>query len=90
MGRSYPSFVHEECSENSFVRAENGTIIDVVPPPEFQNATLNLNDEDSIKALLPAFSRRVNDCWTCTTCGFQMEAKQEGEYCIARLLRGVH
>lgn len=79
MGRSWPSFAHEECSENEFIRAENGTIIDVIPPPEQQdeNITIDYADEDFLKStMLPPIKRRVEACFTCTTCDFQLEATQ--------------
>ncbi|CAB9527917.1 Secreted [Seminavis robusta] len=76
MGRSWPSFIHEECSLNTFERAENGTIIGTVKPPEFDAFEGAEFTEENIKAALPPYRRTVRDCWTCTRCDFQLNATQ--------------
>ncbi|CAB9510457.1 Secreted [Seminavis robusta] len=74
VGRSWPSFVHEECSRYGYLKDGNGTIIGTVAPPEFE--TDGALTEENIKAMLPAYQRTMRDCWTCTRCDFHLDATQ--------------
>jgi hypothetical protein len=81
MGRSWPSFVHEDCSGALLQRYENGTIIDIQLPPELEgDSQFLINstglDEEYVKAFLRHRKYRVETCWKCTTCDFVLEAEQ--------------
>ncbi|CAB9525991.1 Secreted [Seminavis robusta] len=75
MGRSWPSFVQEECSLNSFERDENGTIVRTVTPPILEADAVEFTEEN-IKAVLPLIQQKTRDCWTCSQCDFQLNATQ--------------
>ncbi|CAB9527105.1 Secreted [Seminavis robusta] len=77
MGRSWPNFAHEECVEGDVVRADNGTILYVASPPEYENSTFDNNDADDIILRLQPTKRRAESCWTCETCDFFLNATQE-------------
>ena len=61
MGRSFPSFAHEECS-----LFPNGNV-----PSEFEQT--NYGDEESVRLRLQPYKNRVQTCWTCTTCDYLFE-----------------
>ena len=58
MGRSDPSFVHEECADNAFKSPENGVTY----------------TEDEIQQFLDKKKKIVESCWSCQDCGFFFEA----------------
>ena len=58
MGRSFPSFAHDDCSLLS-----NGNF-----PPEFLNT--DFGDEESVRRRLFPYKGRVSSCWMCTDCDF--------------------
>ena len=77
MGRSSPSFAHDECSLEEVVRGEDGTLEGLEDPSEFADVTGDLGDAENIKQLLTAYRRRVKDCFECESCGYSLSAKQQ-------------
>jgi len=79
MGRSWPSFGHEECLLGKYLRAENGTIFDYEHNDGVLEAydTLDLTSVESIKAWLEPQKSKTLNCWTCDDCDFKLEAVQE-------------
>ena len=77
MGRSWPSLMHPECSENIYERLDNGTLVLVSGPPEHEGLAGSFDDEEFVKTYISPTKRRVQNCWTCSTCDFQLEAEQE-------------
>lgn len=75
MGRSWPSFIHEECSPNEFAQDENGTLY--VATEGFTLSNSNFTNEEGIKNHLEAVKSTVESCWTCETCDFMLEAGQD-------------
>ena len=76
MGRSQPTFAHEECSLNRFIRDESGSIIEITNREEddaWLSAT-GLEDEELIKLQLQTYKTRVLECWSVDE--FQMNATQ--------------
>ena len=73
MGRSWPSFAHEECSVYSFEEI-NGTLSQI-DPPEF-SVGFGMSNVDDVKLLLEPFKRRVFNCWACEDCDFFLNATQ--------------
>jgi pimeloyl-ACP methyl ester carboxylesterase len=62
MGRSYPSFAHDECSLDTY------TTIDLF--------SVDFTKVESIVASLQPRKDRVWGCWSCSDCGFQMSETQ--------------
>jgi pimeloyl-ACP methyl ester carboxylesterase len=64
MGRSYPSFAHEECSLDTYQTEESSSSI------------VDFSKVESIIASLQPRKDRVWGCWSCSACGFQMNETQ--------------
>jgi pimeloyl-ACP methyl ester carboxylesterase len=62
MGRSYPSFAHEECSLDTYQTEERNRV--------------DYSKVESIIASLQPRKDRVWGCWSCSDCGFQMKETQ--------------
>jgi len=77
MGRSWPSFAHEACTEMVAVRDANSDIIDMKPPPELGSLGPNTSMNEYIPQSLEARKRTVLECWTCANCDFHLNATQE-------------
>jgi len=77
MGRSYPTFAHEECSNYRFTRNETDGSIAGLAYREEDYALFNttgLDDEDIIKLQLQKYKSRVFESWSVDE--FQMSATQ--------------
>uniref|UniRef100_A0A7S2A9B8 AB hydrolase-1 domain-containing protein n=1 Tax=Trieres chinensis TaxID=1514140 RepID=A0A7S2A9B8_TRICV len=72
MGRSWPSFAHEECTYG-VVRNQDGIL--VRDPAKYIDAwTADPTDEDSIREYLLNQKLRLASCWTCESCDFMLNA----------------
>lgn len=68
MGRSWPSFAHEECSLQRFTRDETTSEIIGTSNREedaaLYDSTAEIGDKDLIKLLLQKYKTRVTECWS--------------------------
>jgi len=69
MGRSYPSFAHDECFLGDVVRNETGALVSATSA----DSTLDQTNSSSIRSYLQVVKRRSFECWGCTTCGFEFK-----------------
>ena len=66
----------EACHPAAAIRFENGTFFDFDIDTDTFPITPNFTDVDSIKASLEPHKRRVENCWTCDDCDFQLSEVQ--------------
>lgn len=78
MGRSWPSFIHEECSLYKFSRNPTTGLVSNIDYREedlfWFNSTFDLRSEDSIKLQLQKYKTRVTECWSVSD--FDLEQTQ--------------